>query len=544
MTTTSAQARRVARATRRIVDGGRGLGFGTTARWVLERGRSDQSDVEPENTSLTWVRADADATTVAWLTNYWSDSYDLASPCVEAALLDPDGCVVATEEIVLPTDGTVALDVRALCQRHDIALPYHGQLLLRLRGPRLVAGRPVQVFAEYRRDDGECSGVHGQYGLVDTPAAQVVSSMRVVSDADHRTGFVITNGYDGPGGPHAMRASATIHAADGRTWHAPIPTVDPQATVIVYADELVPDLTAELGGAPGHARVQLACPSSRIATFIEDRTTGRIVVNHGTVDRVFDQEPGIPATAGSVAPVASVCVVIDARHDTVLGLPNVWGPRADDYTAEIAVFDLDGRAVAHTEVRVGRNCLQDVSLRDLVGLLHGERLQAEVRLHSPAPERERPHTFDVLVGMWVDGQLRAEAQVGSDFYNAPVPDGVRWPDIRRTRIFGRVDETAGRETWISLAYPIATGGTGDRTHPLLTLLSADGSRRAERLIELHPHGGLIAPLRELMPEVQDVLGPDGFGQLRVRDTEARLYGYSWVKHPSASTFPLDHLIGG
>ncbi|MGZ6928194.1 MAG: hypothetical protein ACXVJF_15915 [Acidimicrobiia bacterium] len=537
----TAGVRRVGRATRRVVAGARGLGVTTTARWGLHR--LSGGAVDAANTSLTWIRADAAHTTVVWINNYWSDAYDIAEPHLTATILDRSGSSLAEVPIDLAPDCTVALDVRTLCRDHAVALPFTGQLLLRLAHERLVPGRPVQVFAEYRRDDGECSGVHGQYGLVATPVAQVVSAMRVEPTPETRTGFVITNGYDGPGAPHDMRAELTVADAAGRERHAVLPPVPARGTLVTYADEAIEDLAAFLDGHPGHARIRLACPSSRIATFLESVTDGTTVVNHGTVDRVFDQEAGISGHWTSSWPVASAFAQLSAGRDTVIGLPNVWGPRADDYTAVLDLFDLDGRPVGRHEVTVARNGMTEVSIRDLVGLEHAA-LHVEVSLRPVGHAAERPHTFDILVGVRVDGVLRAEAQVGSEFSNAPVPDGVRWPDIRRTRIFGRVDATDGRRTVLFLAFPVAGAAPVAPTRPLLTLVSADGTRRSTTEVELAPHGGLLAPVDELFADAAEILGPEGRGQVRVRDTSSRLYGYTWVEHPHAATFPLDHLIGG
>ena len=534
--------RRMARSTRRIVDGGRGLGFTTTARWGITQ--LARRPAELVNTSLTWVRVDRANTTLVWINNYWSDAYGIPNPRLDAELIGLGGTTVASFAIDLAIDATQKLDVRNVLVEHGVALPFDGQLLLHLAHEAIVSNRPVQVFAEYRRDDGECSGVHGQYGLLTTPAAQVVSAMRVEAGADVRTGFVVTNAYAGPGAPHPMQAELTVHSEDGRTWRAPLPSVPARGTVIAYADELVPDLAARLDGRPAHARIQLACPSSRIATFIESGSDRRVLVNHGTVDRVFDQERGIPFDWSESWPVASAFVRVDASRDTVVSLPNVWGPRAGDYTAVIEVYRPDGTFLTRHEYEVARDCFREVSMRDIVGLDDGSLFHAEISVRAATVDAERPHTFDVLVGVRVDGDLRAEAQVGADFYNAPVPDGVRWMDIRRTRVFGRVDQSDGRRTWIYLAHPVGQVDSGPTTSPVLTLISADGTRRSAATIELPAHGCACFAIDELLADWRDVLGAEGFGQLRVRDTEARLYGYSWVDHPTATTFPLDHLIGG
>lgn len=534
--------RRVARSTRRIVDGGRGLGFTTTARWGI-----DQLTGGPPalvNTSLTWVRADTDTTTVVWINNYWSDAYGIECPHIEGELLGADGTTVATFAVDLAVDATVVLDTREILRDQGVSFPFDGQVLLQVRHERIVPNRPLQVFAEYRRDSGECSGVHGQYGLLATPAAQVVSAMRVEAGPDVRTGFIVTNAYDGAGNPRAMKTTLAVHAADGRVRSVHLPPVPARGTIVAYADELIPDLAAHLDGQPGHARIRLACPSSRIATFLESGPAQRRIVNHGTVDRIFDQENGIRPGWTASWPVASVCGRVDDRTDTVLAMPNVWGPVASDYVARIDVYRPDGSFVARHEQLIGRACFAEVGLRAIVGAEIGTIFHAEVSVRSPRADAERPHTFDLLVGVHVDGTLVAEAQVGAEFYNAAVPDGVRWMDIRRTRIFGRVDQREGRCTWIFLGFPVGQADAPGPTEPLLTLVSADGLRRSSTTITLPAHGCRQFAIDELFAEADAVLGPDGIGQLRVRDTEARLYGYSWVEHPTATTFPLDHLIGG
>jgi hypothetical protein len=536
----SADLRRVARSARRVVDGARGLGLSTTARWgVAQLAHGDAASV---NTSLTWVRVRPDATTVVWIANYWSDAYGLTSPRFEACVLDATGDVVAQWCFELAADATETIDVRDVLRAEGRPDDLDGQLLLRVADEHLVPGRPVQVFAEYRRDDGECSGVHGQYGLVDRPVAQRVAGMRVEAGPGVQTGFVVTNAYDGPGAPHTMHAELTVYAEDGRSRRAELGPIPARGTLVADASALIPDLAAHLGGRPGHARIRLACPSSRIATFVAS-DAGGLVVNHGTVDRTFDQERGIAAEWSASDPVASVVVVVGAARETVVTLPNVWGPRADRYVARVRVFTLDGDRIADRIVPVERDALRTVSLRDVLGPGVTGVFAAEVTLVGDRG-RERPHTFDVLVGFVDDGVLRAEAQVGSEFSNGPVPPGVRWPDVRRTRIFGRVDERDGRETSVFLAYPVAGTDPVTPTHPRLTLVSADGTRTSARVVELAPHGALCATVGELFPDAAAVLGAAGTGQVRVRDTEARLYGYSWVTHPTARTFPFDHLIGG
>ena len=88
------------------------------------------------------------------------------------------------------------------------------------------------------------------------------------------------------------------------------------------------------------------------------------------------------------------------------------------------------------------------------------------------------------------------------------------------------------------------GGSGKSTIAMHVAVALMKARQTVATVDLPAHGCVCFAVDELFPDHAEVLGPEGTGQLRVRDTEARLYGYSWVDHPTAATFPLDHLIGG
>ena len=539
------RARRGSRGIRRVVDGARGLGPSVTLAWAARRATTRHSP-RHENTSFTWVIADHGTTTIAWLHNYWSDAYGIDRPELSAELFDRSGASVACWSVGLEPDETISIDIRERCRAHGVRLPFEGQLLLRLIDDKLMGGRPVQVFAEYERDDGESTGVHGQYGEMGVPAAQVVSAMRVEAGRGHRTAVIVTNPYNGPGGPTSMRAELTVLSADGRHRRARLPAVAPRATHRVYVDEVFPDLAGFLGREPGHIRLKLPCPSSRVSTLVE-YDDGRCIANHGTVDRVFDQGAGRPVGSAEPGPVASAFVICDDRRETELTLPNVWGPVAGEYEAQIDVFASDGRHLVTQTVPVPRDGLAQVRMKPVLrraGVPLPTVAHAQVSVRPAGQVDEWPATFDVLVGLLKGDELVGEVQVGSDFYNSPVPAGVRWPDIRRTRVFGRVRVDGGHRTYVFLSHPVAGQDHGAPACPRLTLVSSDGTRKLTHQVELPVHGCLLAEVTDLFPEAPQFLGATGSGTLRVRDTDARLYGFYFVESDHARTVPVCHLIGG
>ena len=184
--------------------------------------------------------ADDTRTTLAWLHNYWSDAYKIERPVLDATLIDAAGHEVATWVIALEPDATEVIDIREQCRSVAVALPFEGQLLLRLAHENVVPGRPVQVFAEYVADGGQATGVHGQYGLVDRPLAQVVSGMRVEAGNGVRTAVVFANSFEGSHGATPMRAELEVRNAAGARRHVHLDRLAPRATQAGLARRRLP----------------------------------------------------------------------------------------------------------------------------------------------------------------------------------------------------------------------------------------------------------------------------------------------------------------
>ena len=309
---------------------------------------------------------------------------------------------------------------------------------------------------------------------------------------------------------------------------------------------MVPDLETFLGGRPGHTYVQLPFPTTRLATFVEDRANGTIVVNHGTVNWRFQAQPGVAPDWHDADPVASLPVLVGEHRDTRVTLPNGWGPVAADFGARLTVYDPSGLVVADVTREVPVDTLVEISMRELLGAVPGSDFvgHAEVRLVPRGIPDERPALFEVLVAIVDDDRMLAEVQVGGGFFNSDAPADAAFPAIPRTRVFSRVRIDEPATTWVYLAHPRSGADAGAPAAPRLTLLDADGQRSVIRDLEIAPHGCVFSDVRDLFPEWSTVLGPSGRGTLRVRDVTARLYGYSITGDAGAPTVAIDHLIGG
>jgi hypothetical protein len=322
-------------------------------------------------------------------------------------------------------------------------------------------------------------------------------------------------------------------------------TVPPNGTQVVFLDDVVEDLDELLDGRTGHVRMQVPCPVSRIATFVEDRRTGRRVVNHGTIDRTFQQDGGLPNTWRGAGPVASVPVLAGDWY-TELTLPNVWGPDAGPYAAEVCVFGPGGEWLLTHHVDVDTRALRTVDFDDVFAAHGVDRprvAHAEVRL-LPGGGQARPATFDVLVGIRRAGDLVGDVQVGAEYFNADVPPGVRFPDVRRTRVFGRARVGASVRSLVVLGHPCADPDRAEATEPHLTLLDASGRTVASGAVTIPAHGCVLFDVADWFGITPDALGSDGRGMVRVRDTAARLYGYHFVETQGARNVVADHLLGG
>jgi hypothetical protein len=379
--------------------------------------------------------------------------------------------------------------------------------------------------------------------------------MRVDPAPASRSAVVVVNAYDGPTRAASRIRTFRLFNANGESRSARLAEIEHFATRRVYIDEAFDDVAGFLGGQPGHMVVSVPCPSSRLLNLVE-YDDGRTIVNHGTVDRLFDQAPGIAFTGEApIQPVASLPVWCDDVRDTVVTLPNRWGPLSTDYVVSIDVFDLDGLHRATIEERVPPNGLRVVHLGDALrrsGVERPFRGHAEVRVAPTGVLDEWPANVDVLVGFEDDGRLAGEVQVGSDFFNCESDDGLPEPLIRRTRVSGRVATGSGLTSWLYLALPMASrsGAVRDGLASIgaadvdLVLLDSEGRERATARVVLSPHGGLCTAVRDIWPSLDELLAPAEIGTIRVRSTDARLYGYSWIEERDSLTFPICHLIGG
>jgi hypothetical protein len=533
------------RSARRVAVGAQELSPRVTASWLVARARRHGRPAE--NSSFTWVVATEDETTVLWLHNYWSDAYGIAQPRLTASLLDPAGVPQAVWAFDLPADATMRIDIRQECRSRGVGVPFEGQLLLVLRDERVVPGRPVQLLAEYVGDGGECSAVHGQYGLMDSPLAQRIGGVPVDPDLDARSGLVLVNAYGGPGAPTPQRPRLEVLSADGAVRSAELAPIPAQGMSRVFLDEVIDDLHTFLAGRPGQMRVAVGCPSSRVLTFVEHVDDGRRVVNHATIDRAFDQAFGTPAGWTGPPPVASIPVLCHEGRDTVLVLPNSWGPKRSAEAVEVQVFAADGSTIASTRIHVPALATRELSMRDL--LQDADQPlpfvgHAEVRLGQSGAPREMPAQLDVVVSLRDGGDNVAEVQVGGEFFNAEVPPGVVLPDIRRTRVFTRVRAASPDRTSIFLAYPAPPGLVAEPARPCLTLIDPSGTRRTQVELSVPVHGCVLGEVTDLFPDWREVLGPEGYGAVRVRDTGARLYGFHLVERAGARNVTFDHLVGG
>jgi hypothetical protein len=530
-----------ARTARRLVEGGWRLGPRSTLGALGYRMRGAHPDHPPgpaTNSGLVWLRAGGGWDTTVWLHDYWLDAYGIEGVAVAATVL-------GRHTVVAPPGATTRLRASALCARHGVALPFEGQLLLEVTHERLVAGRPVQVHADYTHPGGQ-TGVHGQYGLMAMPTTHVAGNLRLDPGPGSTTWIIVGNHYVGPGGPCPMRAGVTVADADGRSRHAELPVLPPLGVRRVVLHDVFGDLTAFLGGRPGQIRVRVPCPGTRITAFTA-YPDGRVVASHATDDRVFDRNPGLPGDWTATWPVAATPLFWDAHRDTTLTFINRWGPVPADQRVTVRVYDRDGVIQAGCGLVVPRDGVRELALGAVcraAGLRPGIVALAESTVEPAAPQVQRPVRFDVVAGLLLDGRRVGEVQTGSEIYNAPPPTGMGWPDVRRTRTFARVDLSAGSDQGLFLAHPLGAPSSAVMAATALTLIDGRGRPVARHDVRIPPHGFVATSLDAIFPDGRARLGPGGVGALRVRSVDARLFAYHTVRPSGRAALSVDHLMGG
>jgi hypothetical protein len=373
----------------------------------------------------------------------------------------------------------------------------------------------------------------------------MISSMRVEARDGARTGIVVVNSFHGSGAPRAMRAQLQVHDATGRCRQVRLPPIAPLASRLIWIDEYIPELSAYLGGRPGHASMLLPFPASRVLTFTDYNAGERRVVNHGTVQHGYSQNRGTPSR-WTMSPVASLPVVVDDRLDTRFYLINTWGPDEGPFEVTFRFYSTSGVLWGEHREMLARSATREVSARrvlEQIGIVAPVIANAEVTLRPILQSPERPAIFDVLVGVIKDGALAGEALMGGGFLNSLVPPGVPLVDIRRTRIFTRVrlqDQGAMR---IHLANPSADPEYDVTANATVRLFGLEGEEVGVHELSLAPHGCALVDVREAFSRGLSERGPAFQGSLRVRSTEARLIGTHMIDDGSSSVV-VDHLVGG
>lgn len=528
------------RTARRAAAGAMAIGPRAFVHAVLDERRSTG---RTSNASSTWVDATEGRTTTVWIHEYWTDTYGIDAPIINLSLVDGTGAVAAAWTLALAARSTHGVDVRAECLARGVPLPFTGQLRAELRADELVAGRPLQVLAEYRDADGSATLVHGQYGPSARPLAQEIGALRVAPDA-------VAQHLSIPNGLTSARVTkiqprVTLRAHDGRTRRyrlAPIPT---GASSLVDLHQLVPDLAAFLDGQAGQVSVRMPYPATRLAscTVFAD---GRRIVNHGTIDRVFDQSRGVPASWTSSWPVVSLPLHVSPDTDTVITVPNRLGPVLGAQRIDLRLFDRTGHRIGDVSYAVRSDATLEIHGRDILQRLDLPESydgHLELAAHLIDDQAEQPSTIDVVVAFEHRGARTGEALAGGAFFNAPVPGRLTVADVRRTRVFGLVRCGAGERTQLFLANPAGRHAYNVTAHPTVTLLDADGATVAETTIDLAPHAGRWFSIDTLFPDAAALLGPTGVGTVRLRDVDARVYGYFLVDNDTR-TVMFDHLVGG
>lgn len=538
-------ARVGARTARRAAVGAWSLGPVAFAQAVVATRRTTG---EVRNTGLTWVDAGA-RNTIVWIHEYWSDTYGIDPPIVNLALLDTAGVPVAAWTAPLPRAGTHGVDVRAVCRTHGVPLPFTGQLFAEIRGEGLVAGRPLQVLAEYRDVDGAGTLVHGQYGVSPRPLAHEIGAMRVDPDAVMQQLSVVNGLVSSRGVEIQPRLTIRNHA--GVTRRARLPRVPANGSILVDLHEIVADLRPFLEGRPGQVSVRVPYPASRIATCAT-YADGRRIVNHGTIDRLFDQARGVPGHWTESWPVVSMPFHASAaddpngRTDTVYTVPNRLGPVRGVQRVLLRVHTKDGEHVANATFAVASDATLEVrasAVAAQLGLALPFDGHVELASRLLDDDAEQPGILDVVVAFERDGARIGEALAGGAFFNAPVPPRLAMPDVRRTRTFGLVRVGGASRTHLFLANPAGRHGYDVTAEPTLRLFDANGTEVGDTKVRLAPHAGRWFDVDDLFPGAASLLGTSGTGTVRVRDAEARVYGW-FVIGDGGRTVMVDHLVGG
>lgn len=506
------------------------------------------SRVPVTNSGFCWIKEGNGISTRLYVYNYWSENYGVPSVRLRWTLFDAAGRRRGTGVRTLAADATAVIAGTDLLRDAGVASPFEGNVVCELTDRRLKAGRPVQMLGEYLGDDGTASCVHSQWGFFDRnrPRGAAGGHMHVLADEDYETVIVPQNcSRSRRDGGLANAPRVTIYNAAGEARTVTLPPVASGGFAHAAVRDLVEDPTAFFGGRSGNVRVEMATPSIR-AFHYHRRRDGAISVNHGAGDYASFPErvrPTPRATCDALG-LASLAVAPAWNEHCVTSryvLHNNYVP-VGAYAFDVRLYDTAGTMVAERKqaIHLAPRETRVVTLRELVGETGDAPFrgtaQFALALHDGATAY--PPSFQLVVELWAAGRVAA-TDAGSDLFNAPGASG------QRTKIFGRVVESASYETWICLAYPSADRDNGRPSATTVSLMTADSAARRTTTVALRPQGAVFARIGDLFDGAAEYLGAgQGVGLVKVRDTTAWLYGYHLLRHRGTGALATDHLIGG
>jgi hypothetical protein len=525
-----------------LVESAKGAVLGRLARFGVQR--------ESVHSCICWVCEDRNFHTRVYLFNYWPEAYGLSDVIYELSLHGRDGQKIHSWEVPMRPQETKRVEFQRVLREQGVETPFEGNLVVRTRN--LASRRWVQVRAnvDYYGNNFVTS-VHEQGWLMNYRRRETHSHVPVVDNDRFETSIVLTNCFEYKRDPSEFVSRPRIEVfgptgeALATTRLAPVSSCGARRLVL---GEAIPDLAKMLKGEEGDLRLFSVDPG-RVLFFIKDKKTGQCWVDHASVDRTIPariMSRQMRQICGEGSALTALAVEGKGVHTRYKFFNNLG--LSFDYDLRIRLFTAEGEKILDIPnfFQWRRYETKVVYLKDLLDGCHvsdGFTGHIHVSLSENGKRAIYPMSFDVIAELY-DGDAAQGVALASSLYNS----GVRRKYLfepPRTRIFSRVLVNEQYGTAVHVINSSTRMDYQQQARPVVTLFDGSGIGSLEAELAIPPHGSVWLDVEEIFPEACKFLDKSGgVGQVRIRDSNARLQAIHILRPRSGGVPAIDHFIGG
>ncbi len=522
-------------------------------------------DAKTEKTvsGFCWLLEDGDFHTTYSLYNYWSENYGINDNfTVKCVVYAQDGSVLAVMDIPLDHNSVKVVHGYELLKRGEIESPFEGSVVFTATDTRLRANIPFQCDQDFYYQKSKMTSVHGLGMFTEPVDVSLPATVPIHASSTEDPYVVFQNTYEYSKSPDECITSIEIELFDssGSQYAQSYFSQDVPACGLsrISLKSAFPDIEDFLNGRPGVVRIWSKIPATRYLVYHTNSDRSSMSVCH--LVGISKPHPD---------PIAPSSELVGLGRGMMHGLPAFTGSGVETeaivYTANESVDELDvdvdlyavtGELIGSSEapIQLGRYGNHVVRTADVLQKLNVATPSSEFKgmmVLSIKPSKKSgviPRYQSTSLRM-TEGVYSGEVILNMDLFNVDTANSAwspRYQPIQRTKTFSRVIVDHEWETYLWISNPSSLRDEYAKEAEYTVRLFGQSGEVASPITKTLPaHGSEYIAISDLFPDAENYLSNNGgYGAVRLRDTNVRLWCLYVIKNKNTGAISCDHLYGG